>query len=361
MTTTAAPIAARSPYIVSPGFDAVFFFGSTASVLMAWAAASLFHVNGFYVLAAVAVVSNGPHLVATWTRVYFDKREWRKRPWQIFLGPVVITAAVVAVLQGMGFKGSRVLNTALLYWAVWHFVQQNWGLLRIYQKRSGEPDSSWALRLERPMLYVFVAWCMLHRLQTGPRRLFGTEVYYVPIPLWAVNVLLVVSCLLAAAWIVLRLREGRVAWTTSALLRGGFLACAALGFFVPFLLITTDDTSGFAAAACWHGLQYIGIVHFYHRNAWKGGVHPDARLVSWLTQPGWLRLFGFAVLLWALAASGYGVIYVGSLLTRGTSWNIYTWGSVVWLSLTFSHYYLDGVIWKISRDPKVAQRLAVAA
>lgn len=351
--------ASRSPFIVSRGFDGFFFFASVAAVLIAWTASAVFQVQGFYILAAVAVVSNGPHLVSTWTRVYFDRREWRTRPWQIFLMPVLICAAVVAVLQLVGFRGHRILNSVLIYWAVWHFVAQNWGLLRIYQKRSGEPDSALAVKLERPMLYAFVAWCLLHRLQTGPRRLFGTEIYYLPIPLWAVNLLLVAAVLMAVAWVGLRLREGKMPWTKSALIRGGFLACGGLGFFVPFMLITTDDTSGFAAAACWHGLQYIGIVYFYHRNAWKQGPHPDAKVVSWVTQPGLGRLVLYAALLWALAGSGYAVIYAGSLLTRGTTWDIYTWGSVVWLSLTFSHYYLDGVIWKLSKDRTVSERLAV--
>ena len=151
------------------------------------------------------------------------------RPWLIVLMPMLITGIVIGVMQLMGFKGSRVLNSALLYWAVWHFVAQNWGLLRLYQKRSGEPDTSWALKLERPMLYVFVAWCLLHRVETGPRRLFGTELYYPPLPLWAVNVLLVVAILMAVAWIGLRLREGRVAWTNSAIIRAGFLCCAGSG------------------------------------------------------------------------------------------------------------------------------------
>src|SRR5690606_32993549 len=135
---------------------------------------------------------------------------------QAFVVPALIAAAVVTVIQTMGFQGTRVLNTALLYWAVWHFVAQNWGLLRIYQKRSGEPDSAWAVKLERPILFTFVGWCLLHRLQTGPRRLFGTEVYYPEVPLPLVNVLLGASVLMAAAWLVLRLREGRTAWTKSA-------------------------------------------------------------------------------------------------------------------------------------------------
>lgn len=351
---------ARSPFIVSPAFDAFFFFASAFAVLIAWAASAGFGVKGFYILAAVAVVSNGPHLVSTWTRVYMDKREWRARPVHLFVVPLFIAAGVVTLIQTMGVRGSQILHTTLLYWAVWHFVAQNWGLLRIYQKRSGEPDSSWAVKLERPLLFTFVAWCLLHRLQTGPRRLFGTEVLYPKIPLELVNVLLAASVVMAVAWIALRIREGRTSWTKSALVRAGFLLAAGMGFFVPFLLITTDDTTAFAAAACWHGLQYLGIMRFYHRNAWRGGVHPDAKIISWVSQPGWGRLFLYIALLMCLAGSGYIIIYTGSFLTQGTGWSVYTWGSAVWLSLTFSHYYIDGVIWKLSRDPKVAQRLAVA-
>ena len=349
----------RSPFIVSPGFDAFFFFGSVLTVLMAWAAATLFQVNGFYILAAVAVVSNGPHLVSTWTRLYMDKREWRSRPVHAFVVPLLIAAGVAAIVATLGGKGNRILNTVLLYWAVWHFVAQNWGLLRIYQRRSGEPDSSLALKMERPLLFAFVGWCLLHRLQTGPRRLFGTELYYPQVPLPAVNLLLYASLVMALAWLVLRLREPAAPWAKSAWIRGGFLACAGLGFFVPFQLITTGDTTAFAAAACWHGLQYIGIVRYYHRNAWKGGVHPEARIISWLSQPGWGRRFLYAALLLALAGGGYVLIYAGALATQGTSWTAYRWGTVVWLSLTFSHYWLDGVIWKLSRDKRTAERLAV--
>ena len=79
-STAAVRAAHQSPFIVSPGFDAFFFFGSVGAVLAAYVASNLFHVSGFLVLAAVAVASNGPHLASTWTRVYFDRREWRKRP-----------------------------------------------------------------------------------------------------------------------------------------------------------------------------------------------------------------------------------------------------------------------------------------
>ncbi len=372
----------RSAFIVSPLFDGFFFFASAAAVLIAWFAAAQLNVRPFYILAAVAVVSNGPHLVSTWTRVYMDRREWRTRPFKITVVPLLIAGVVVSLvllgrssvavpagitsaLASLGFvdgrpillDGNRMLHTALLYWAVWHFVAQCWGLLRIYQNRSGEPYGSLALRLEKPMLFTFVAWCLLHRLQTGPRRLFGTELYYPTVSLTLVNLLLGASVALAAAWVLLRVIDRQNTRRHHIWLRAAFLGSCVVGFAVPFLLITTDDTTGFAAAACWHGLQYLGIIRFYHRTAWKNGVHPDAKAISWISQPGKGRLFLYVALLLALAGSGYVLIWTGSLLTAGTKWNAYTWGSVVWLSFTFSHYYLDGVIWKVSRDKVMASRL----
>jgi hypothetical protein len=349
----AAPAAALgTPFIVSPLFDGLFFFASIGAVFVAWVASARFHVDGFYVLAAVAVASNGPHLASTWTRVYFDRGEWRRRPVQIFLVPLGIASLVVG-LTLWGPKGLRLLNSVLLYWATWHFLAQDWGLLRIYQRRSGEADGALALRLERPLLYLSVAWCALHRLKTGPRSLFGTEVYYPDLPWPVIHALLALTVVLAAVYLGLRLREGfGRAWV-----RVGFLTCAVLGFAVPFLLITADGTTAFAAAACWHGFQYLGIVRFYHRNAWRGGVAPEARVVSWLSQPRRGRLFLYACLLWALAGAGYLFIYTGALFTRGTSWSLDTWTGVTWLSLTFSHYYLDGVIWKLRRDRSMAARL----
>ena len=278
-------------------------------------------------------------------------------PLQIALVPALITAAVVALT----LKGElRLLNSALLYWATWHFLAQNWGILRIYQKRSGEPDTSFARRLERPLLYLSVSWCALHRLKTGPRALFGTEVIYPNLPWPAIDALLAVALCVLALYLGARARDGSLRMPATWL-RMGFLAVAFTGFAVPFLLITSDGTSAFAAAAAWHGLQYIGIVRFYHQNAWKGGAHPDARIMSFVSQPGKLRLLLYASLLWALAGAGFVVIWGGSLLTRGTAWTLDTWGGVTWLSLTFSHYYLDGIIWKLRRDKQMAARLLVQA
>jgi hypothetical protein len=345
--------------IISPVQDFLFFFLSAAVVLIAWAATAWFHVEPFYVLATVAVVSNGPHLVATWSRVYFDKREVKERPVALLVAPALIFIFVALTTWKAGFPGVRLLNSVILYWATWHFVAQNWGILRIYQRKSGEPAASLALSLEKPLLLLFVAWCVLYRLHTGPRMLFGTEIFYVLPSRDLVYALLSIVVVVLGVFLVDRFSQRRQPWAKAAWIRLAFLFCAFLGFFVPFQMITTDDTSAFAAAACWHGFQYLGMVRFYHRNTWRAGVDPNAKIISWLSQPGWSRAVLYMAFLGALAGSVYGVIFMLSLVTRSGGWNFYTWGGVVWITLTLSHYWLDGVIWKLRR-PELASRVGLA-
>ncbi len=347
-------------FIMSPLKDGLFFFASVSAVLVSWACAAAFHINSFYILGAVAVVSNGPHLISTWTRVYFDSREWKARPLHLIGMPLMIAVVVAVVSLTLGDTGARVLNSAILYWATWHFVAQNWGILRIYQLRSGEPLGSPALRVEKWLLFLFVLWCLLFRIYTGPRTLFGTEVFFVTLPLPLIHGLWVAILFLLAIYAQHRWQTRGEPYAKAAWLRAGFLACAFVGFFVPFQLITTDDTSAFAAAACWHGFQYLGIVRHYHLSTWKGGVVPQARVISWLSQPGAVRGALYFAFLLALAGVVYGFIFLGSLATQGTRWDFTTWAAVVWISLTLSHYYLDGVIWKLRR-PELARRVGAVA
>ena len=55
------------------------------------------------------------------------------------------------------------------------------------------------------------------------------------------------------------------------------------------------------------------------------------------------------------------MIFAGAFATQGKGWAgaAETWAGVVWLSFTLSHYWLDGVIWKLRR-PELASRVGIA-
>lgn len=337
-------------WMVSPSFDLTFFVGTALVVLLPWLAIEHFGVDAFYVIAAVAIAANGPHLISTWTRVYLDGNERFRRPVHYWLIPAVIAGAVVTLILAEG-RYSRTLRTVLFYWAFWHFMMQNWGILRIYQRRSGDAETRMA-NLERAVLWLGALWPMLHRLATGPRVLFGAEIRYPTLEPWMVNGVGALLVAASSSYVVIRVVQWRRGEKVP-LIRPLFLAASWFGFFVPFVLIKQNGSAAFAAAACWHGLQYLGIVWFFNRNRWKSGVDRRARMVSWVSQPGRVPFYFFSLL--GIAA----IIYAGVLAASRVALDAQRLGAIVWLSLTFGHYWLDGVIWKL-RKPELQQNLIKA-
>jgi hypothetical protein len=231
---------------------------------------------------------------------------------------------------------------------VWHFLSQNWGILRIYQRRCGDAHSRMA-QLERAVIYLGALWPMMVRLYTGPRQLFGVEIYHPTLQPWMVNAAGAALVAVSVTYVAIRAWQWRRGEKV-ALVRPLFMLSSWFGFFVPFYLIRKDGSAAFAAAACWHGLQYLGIVWFYNRNRWKGGVDKKARLVSWISQP--RRGAIYFVTLLAIVGAIYGA---GILVGRWVRHPEYV-GMMVWFSMTLGHYWLDGVIWKL-RKPEVRKHL----
>jgi len=337
----------RSRWIVSPAFDLLIISGSCLAVFFPLIARRGWDMKAMTILAIVGIVSNGPHLAATWLRVYVDANERRARPVAYIGVPLAITAGVIST--GLWApKGARVLLTVAITWAIWHFAAQCYGLLRIYQKKSGEPPRL-AHRWESWLVFAVGLTAVIWRLHYGPTSAFGMKLLYPQPPLWSVWLLMGVVGALVTGVLWDRCRSG-VALGGARLV---FLASVMISFGVPFMVIK-HGTTAFAAAACWHGLQYMGIVWFYNRRRFGGRpAEAGARLVSWVSQPG--RGWAFLGLLWLLIGSVYALVEV--LFVWGTEATFIQVVSMTWVCLSLSHYWVDGLIWRM-RKPQIAATLA---
>src|SRR5947209_19331123 len=88
-------------YIVSPGYDALFFTGSLLAPALLWAGFQAGWLTGVAVFAAFQLLFNLPHNFQTWTLTLFDARD-RARSGRRYafaaaaLAAVFIAPAVVA-------------------------------------------------------------------------------------------------------------------------------------------------------------------------------------------------------------------------------------------------------------------------
>jgi hypothetical protein len=327
--------ASQSAWMVSPAIDLILFVGVTLTTLGPWIASDVLHVPGWYVLVAVAF-ANGPHLISTWTRVYLPRRERFRRPIHYWLLPGALAAFAITCNEGGGW-GPVYTRTLIFYWASWHFVAQSWGILKIYQRKHGAVGSVEGY-LEKALVFLPALWCVLHRLYTGPWELFGVEVLHVRPRAFVVNGVGALIVVLAAAYVARILAGHRV-----HPIRAAYLGFNAVGFVVPYLVIK-DGTSAFAAAALWHAVQYVAIVWLYNRRRYLGRIDPDARAISWASQPG--RSVAYVALIAVCAAGVYSVAFVTARVFHRSFPEL---AMTLWTALTFGHYYLDGVIWKFKQ------------
>ena len=125
-------------------------------------------------------------------------------------------------------------------------------------------------------------------------------------------------------------------------------------FSIAYLLID-DITYGWLAINIWHNAQYILFVWMFNTRRFKDGIDPEARFLSYLSQPHRLWLY----LLTSVAITG--VIYwailgtLSAVLLAGLSATI-----VLYQIVNFHHYIVDSVIWKV-RKPSIRQILGLAS
>jgi hypothetical protein len=143
-------------------------------------------------------------------------------------------------------------------------------------------------------------------------------------------------------------RQGRlpVAYTLYML---SHLTIFAFGY-----LVLENLDYGWLTINIWHNAQYILLVWMYNNNRFKGGVDPRHRFLSSISQP--RRVFIYFVVCLGISTAFYmGLRGVLGLL--GVS--VLTLSLIVYQTLNFHHYIVDGIIWKV-RKPRLRENLGLA-
>jgi hypothetical protein len=349
-------------WLWSPGRDLGVFGGSALGALLLIA---LGHAFGFgrgalpewgFLLFVLGV--DVAHVYATLFRSYLDARELRARPWRYFAIPLAGYALGVALYQW----GALAFWRALAYLALFHFIRQEIGWLRLYRARAAERSrlDAW---LDDGALYAVTLYPVLDWHAHLAERHFSWFVAgdFLALPL--ARALPVLRVLALAALALFLARQCGLALTRRRLRAGPLLIVlkTAAVWYVGIVL-TNSDFDFTVSNVLVHGVPYFALLWGYGR---ARAAEPSRSLGSQIVAAGLSAFLGALLLL----------AFVEEL-----AWDRLVWHEHGWLFgegpelrarlLTFlvpllalpqiTHYLLDGLLWRRGETARLpAQRRAL--
>lgn len=279
------------------------------------------------------------HVVSTFTRLCFTKEDFARYRFLVFGLPVIVFAASFSA----GFTaGWWVLGTTYFYWQWFHYSRQSWGISQMYRRKAGRSANENELATKFAF-YLPPLWGILHRSWQAPEEFLGLQFKVLPVAGVVVDVVGAAAIAALAYWIVLRVaawRRGDIAIAHTL-----YFASHHIIFFVGYLLIE-DVTHGWLVLNIWHNSQYILFVWLHNNKRFRNGIDASARSLSTLCQDShigryFLTCVGIASIVYFAIA--YFTTVVGDV---GLPLLV-----LIYMTINFHHYIVDGTIWKTRRMP----------
>ncbi|MCH8082718.1 MAG: hypothetical protein IH885_00620 [Myxococcales bacterium] len=324
-------------WLRSAGFDHFFITGIAAFALLSAAVVvarpELFQL----ILFADLWLLGYHHVIATFTRLAFDRESLREHRFFVFYLPFIVIGATFALALSVGVW---VIATVYLYWQWFHYTRQSWGISQVYRGKSqGLVDDSAVF--SKLCFYLVPAWGILHRSWQAPDKFLFIELRVIPTPGWLVDVLGAAALLSVLTWSFTRIRAwraGRLSHAHTAYMLSHFAV-----FFVGYRLIE-DITYGWLAINIWHNAQYLLFVWLFNNNRFKNGVDERARFLSTISQPTHVVRYFVACMGITTLIYGFSLVLTREQLVAGVPLSI-----VLYQGVNFHHYIVDSKIWKVRK------------
>lgn len=330
-------------WIVSPRYDLTFFIGSCVLTFAFW---GLYHLaqqahfwRGDAVLLTYFVFTaffDHPHIFQTFSRTHGDKVEFQHRrslhTWGL-LGLIGLGLGVIA----LGKEAELIIFASVL--GSYHIIRQHFGLLKAYKtlNRDRRQIDDW---IDFGLFYSGMFACFFYDYTEveNPIIIYGNLTSWFP-TLPPVLGEVVWHCF----WIFLMVFIGRqlqCLWQRQPLnLPKLLLLTATLSthYFV-FFATATPFLVAEALETVYHDVQYQGWIMHYQRQRFPAVPHIA---LKWFTVA---MMYGVVV----------GAIEIVGLLDQG--WGL--WLFVPFTMIVIYHYFVDGLIWKLSHQPELRCLLA---
>ena len=322
-------------WIIGPRQDFVLFLGTPLLLVTVFAFARHFwSLTAFTVFATVLAMG---HYLPGLMRAYGDPALFRRFRMRFLLAPVILISLSLYMNQR---ETSHAFMLLVVLWGAWHWLMQTYGLVRIYDAKAKNFDSTSA-RLDYALC---IAWFGVLYWQTDGAAtvlmrfykaggLLSPELVQTGVRLWFVATLGI-----SAAYVIHVVRRTKAGSPPS------LLKLALLGVSFVFYLYAFGYSSSYLVAYAlfegYHDIQYLAIVWVFNCNraAKDTGAGTFTRFLFRQRTP--------LVILYVLLCVGFGSYdYVVKNFVSEDKIAQLGLGLIAGLALV--HFYFDGFIWRI--------------
>lgn len=327
-------------------FDCVFIAGLPLLALAAAGAALLAPA----LLPAIIVLNlwllGYHHVGATFTRIALTPADRRAHVQELLVLPILVFAFVVALALGAGLWA---IATVYLYWQWFHYTRQSWGIARAYARKcpGGVSENPWVAQCA---FYLPPLWGILSRSAEGHEVFLGLPVKLLPVPQLLADATGLAAAVALTAWAADRIRA--LSRGERAPLYLAYMATHWLVFVMGYVLVP-DLTIGWLVLNVWHNAQYLLFVWWANRRRADAGQLPAGTALHWLSGRG--RAVPYFLATFAATAAVYGLLALG--VEAATSLGAGAALVLIYQTINFHHYIVDGVIWRTRAPAPAAQAL----
>jgi hypothetical protein len=345
----------KQPWLSGPGTDSIFILLPPFFCLLIIALfPQIFQGNNEMTLAGwvilILLIDVG-HVYTTLYRTYFDNTALRKQKFLLYVTPFAafILCALLYNINVVWFW------RLLTYTAVFHFVRQQYGFMRLYSRY--EARDSFIQKIDKYVIYAATLYPLLYWHLKGPRNFnwfIENDFAYLDAT-WALNLLTPAYLLLLGVFLFTTARQ----YATQKIFnlpKFAIIAGTVLSWYFGIVYFNGDLPFTLLNVVS-HGIPYMALVWVYghkqklkRRSSFLSLVFSKKGLVVFV-----IVVFGLAfteeflwdIFVWDEHRTVFGGNYFANVRVNKEIMNLL----VPLLTLPqLTHYILDGFIWKIDKD-----------
>ncbi|MFM2358887.1 MAG: hypothetical protein RLY16_880 [Bacteroidota bacterium] len=293
------------------------------------------------------------HVYSTLYRTYFDpmaRLQFRSKfvlvPFLAFVGSVLLYSA-----------GSMLFWRVLAYIAVFHFIRQQYGFMRVYQRKQQQPK--WERFVDACTIYGSTLFPILYWHFVGDRTFswfVAGDFITIHAPRFILSFFSYVYVLLLVFYCLKEIRNfvlNRWLNIPAVTIVGG----TAISWYIGIVYLNADMSFTLLNVVS-HGIPYMALIWMYGKKRVQQGDRTGKLLPIAFAKWGWIVFLGIIFLLafieeglWDIAVWKEHQAVFGWLPIHFQLPEI-VYGLVVPLLVTpqLTHYLLDGFIWRVKKD-----------